>query len=313
VGSQDYLSSQSDVFGNVSSLGAVGWNKYRPGQPGAGAAQFLAEISQVPRMLKTTAFGFKDAYERRFGHNPRRDAKKAADHWLNHQYGWIPFVSDLQDFSKTWKQSDSMIKQLRQDNDQWIKRSGSVRVDRDVEVLEEKDGENFHYPDLSMSSRLNPQYPYRGWWRIARTKSQDAWFTARFKYHIPDIQSVNWERKARAKLYGLDLTPSLVWELTPWSWLVDWGSNVGDVFANMDNQLADNLVAKYAYISGRTTTRVDVTSHMPFVKPLTNTWSYQIQRRQRVAANPFGFGLTGDDLTARQFSILGALGITRMF
>ena len=41
-------------------------------------------------------------------------------------------------------------------------------------------------------------------------------------------------------------------------------------------------------------------------------WYAQVERKQRSVGSPFGFGLSPGDFSARQWSILAALGLTRM-
>jgi hypothetical protein len=103
--------------------------------------------------------------------------------------------------------------------------------------------------------------------------------------------------------------------LTPWSWLSDWVTNIGDVMASMSSIMFDNLCAKYAYVMGTTSQRVDYEGRNNYklpTGPMTETWYAEYIRKSRVAASPFGFGLTNSDFTARQWSILAALGLSRL-
>lgn len=303
-------------WGDVSAYGPVGWKRFRPGRNTADAGIFIGEARDIPRMLRTTARGFYEAYKRRFGRNPKGNLKKAADHWLNHQFGWMPFVSDLRRFYRTWFNADRVIRQLVEQNGQWQRRFGTVLTDQDQSVVYDRSigsamGHSLlpalgdpYYPDP------NPGY---GRETLTRVTSQRVWFVGRFRYYIPNIQSVQWKKAAVQRLFGLELTPSLVWELTPWSWLVDWFTNVGDVLDNISNPgLAENLAAKYAYVMGETRCELDLTVRLNTISPVTAIFNYSLSRKVRMEANPFGFGLTWEGLTPKQWSILGALGITRM-
>jgi hypothetical protein len=104
-----------------------------------------------------------------------------------------------------------------------------------------------------------------------------------------------------------------VWELTPWSWLADWFTNVGDVVANMSTGYAENLAAQYAYVMG--TTQISTcwdTSLNTKQGVIHNSSGYTETYKHRVGASPFGFGLTSNDFSARQWSILAALGLSRL-
>jgi hypothetical protein len=117
------------------------------------------------------------------------------------------------------------------------------------------------------------------------------------------------------KILGLSLTPDIVWNLTPWSWAVDWFSNTGDVISNLTDWATDGLVLRYGYVMEHTITSdtytysgntglIDGNVRVP---PLTLVTETKIRRR----ANPFGFGITWDGLSPRQLAITAALGLTR--
>jgi len=302
------------TWGDFSAEGARGWAKFRPAQPEADLAVFIGELSDTPRMLKTTAQFFYDGYRRRFGRNPKGAAKKAADYWLTTQFGWRPFLRDLRSFYKVWKHADQMVNQIRRDNGQWIRRRGSLITDEKVDVI-------LKYGPSSLGT-LYPSFIRPNFYRInaaggqiiRRVTRSKAWFEAAFRYYIPNIESVEWSKTAVSKLYGMDVTPSVVWNLIPWSWLVDWFTNVGSVITNLDNGLAKNLAAKYAYVMGTQETKISIETNVNYVfhGPVTYVHETLISRKTRTQANPFGFGLSWSTLTPRQWSILGALGISRM-
>jgi len=117
------------------------------------------------------------------------------------------------------------------------------------------------------------------------------------------------------KLLGLPLTPDVVWELTPWSWAIDWFSNAGSVISNVSAFKLGGLVMRYGYIMEETTITdtysmasagfLDDTGPVP-----PSTITYTVKRRRE--ANPFGFGLSWDGLSPSQMLITAALGITRL-
>jgi hypothetical protein len=115
------------------------------------------------------------------------------------------------------------------------------------------------------------------------------------------------------ELYGLKPNPALIWELTPWSWLVDWCSNVGDIISSMDTGWAENLAAKYAFVM-KSHTEMYVSSSTVHLRDgdISDAWTFPYEWKSREGASPFGFGLTGLDFSDRQWSILSTLGISRL-
>jgi hypothetical protein len=305
----DFNSSTSDMD-YASQLGAKGWNKFRPTRSGADLGVFLGEIHEVPRMLKTSAKGFADLWRSMGGHRSNFAPKKLANHWLNHQFGWLPFLADLRDLYKTTKSLDSKLKQLRRDNGRWIRRRGTIGMESESEVLTEQDTSCGLYP---IASSYLYSYPY-GSSRVTKNFSRHSWFSGAFRYWIPaKPDSWYWNARAIAMLYGVMPSPSLVWELTPWSWLIDWCADVGDAINNMDSIMFDNLCAKYAYVMCHTIRNITYSGQNNFLTgPISATASMNLESKSRVGASPFGFGLTGGDFSSRQWSILGALGLSRL-
>lgn len=312
--SQDPQPRSSDgahTWGDVSSYGPTAWKKYRPGKSVADAGVFIGEIRDVPKMLRKSARYFRDLWVAKWGRTPRKKFRSAADQWLNTQFGWLPFLSDLRKFYQAYRDTERIIAQIRCDNGQWIKRGGTVDQQEESEVVLKETEAHMSHPALIPQFYAGP--PSGSWYQLTKSSGQKVWFEGRFRYWIPDTTSVAWNARAIAEIYGIYPNPALLWELTPWSWLVDWGTNVGDVFSNLDTGLAENLAAKYAYVMGTKYTKYTLESKPCFATGYspTHTWVYELTRKTRVQANPFGFGLTDLDLTARQWSILGALGITR--
>lgn len=298
-------------YDDVSDYGAAGWNRFRPTKSGADLGVFLGEIKEVPRMLRTTARGFKDIWKSMGGSPTGFGPKSVANHWLNTQFGWFPFLGELRDFYRSCANLDKALKQLRRDNGRWVRRGGVITGDVDSEVVYEQETSSGLWP--SPSTSLFTGSPY-GSGSTVRTVERKIWFEGAFRYWIPGKPgSLRWNANAVSLIFGLRPSPSLVWELTPWSWLIDWVSDVGDAIANLSSIHFDNLCAKYAYCMGHTTVKTVYTGKANYLTgPATASWSYSLDCKTRVEASPFGFGLTSLEFSTRQWSILAALGITRI-
>lgn len=301
------------TWGEISSYGPLGWNKFRPGQSIADLAVFLGEIKEVPRMLMTTANSFYTAYTGQFKRawSPKKRIKVAAENWLNTQYGWLPFIRDLRNFYKAWKVMDDWYNQLVRDNGQWVRRRGTVTKYTKKEVVWESSSQHMSHPNLSGHPAWYP-YGTQGSSRLVRYTQLKVWFEAAFRYYVPDIGSVKFKRRAIQHLFGANVTPLVVWELIPWSWLVDWYAKVGELLLRADTGLLNNLAAKYAYVMGKTLESVSVISKPAFASRPTHTWTHSVQRKSRKEGGHFGFNLLDRDLSAKQWMILGSLGATRL-
>jgi hypothetical protein len=150
-------------------------------------------------------------------------------------------------------------------------------------------------------------------------------FSGGFRFYYPDISTAlddlaEFEHKANL-LLGTRLDPEVLWNLQPWTWLVDWFVNFGDVLGNLSAIISDGLVMQYGYIMQENVISKEVTlprglwvrnsiSASVFTqKPVTVTLDYH--SKVRVKASPFGFGLTPEMFSPQQWAILAALGISR--
>jgi hypothetical protein len=122
-------------------------------------------------------------------------------------------------------------------------------------------------------------------------------------------------------LMQINITPSTLWQLTPWSWLTDWFADLGGSVASMEAAVSNRVLSTYLYAMEHTETSVD--SSLAAIRPRLAGWAYYgpssyhqrltYTRKRRIRANPFGFtGSSSTHLTGEQGAILGALGLTRL-
>jgi hypothetical protein len=123
----------------------------------------------------------------------------------------------------------------------------------------------------------------------------------------------------------LGARPSIetLWNLAPWSWLSDWWLDIGTVISNARLLGEDGQVLRYGYLMKhskvRSTYRLNTGVEMyytftggtkpAYTGPITNIVTRET--KERVKATPYGFGITLASLSAKQWAILGALGLTR--
>lgn len=116
-------------------------------------------------------------------------------------------------------------------------------------------------------------------------------------------------------LYGVRVTPSTVWNLMPWSWLIDWATGFSSVLDYVTDRSFNNLTAKYAYAMKQTSTTI-VHNHVARLVdgPVYMSWEQAIDSKCRQEASPFGFDLVKDDIIDNplRVAILSALGIGRL-
>jgi hypothetical protein len=123
-----------------------------------------------------------------------------------------------------------------------------------------------------------------------------------------------------AKRMGVIDDPEMIWDLTPYSWLVDWFTTMGESIANANvySPLSGKYNVDYAYVTTRQTTSYERTLlRVPsagWVRSLSVTSARGEQitvAKWRDRATPFGFGTQLGSLSASQFAILVALGFAK--
>lgn len=244
-----------------------------------------------------------------FGMRDRADlARRAGGEFLNIEFGWLPLVADVRAFADSIKRSREIIDQYMRDSGKKIRRRYTpLPVTQSVSVFQGTglvQGQNILAPNST----------------VTRTEDARYWFSGAFRYHIP-IGDGFYDRLRRyealsARLFDTRLTPELLWNLAPWSWAVDWFTNVGDVIHNISRLGSDGLVMQYGYAMRHQRVAEYHRGSYKF-SDSKGTHSGTVARsigsewKQRVAANPYGFGIDDTSLTATQLAILAALGLTR--
>jgi hypothetical protein len=234
------------------------------------------------------------------------------------EFGWKPFISDLRRLWSSIGKIDDQIAQLKRDNGRWIRRSGTY--------LETKEDVTSPITD----SLITPLNAYTAASTLLTQKykrvqsSERVWFSGKFRYYIPGLDDPRWGKWTAIKhLWDLDIGPEQVYELIPFSWLVDWFSNLGSLISNLASITEDNLVAQYAYVMRSTmvtttytctlrTSLFDRDQGKYLFKYYPLSASKVESTKDRCVASPFGFNIELPDFSTWQLSILAALGISRL-
>lgn len=314
------------VAGSCSKVYA----RLKPKLEHAGLAVALLESRDMPGMLKTTARGFHDAWSlmgggikgsRFSGMKP----KNLADQFLNHQFGWRPFLNDLRQIHDTYQNSKKYIDEITRNNNTWVRRARTIsHVDSEVRVSRNA-GLWFEPWHSNMNSMCTP-VSIPGLGSVSQYVDYFEQFTTRewavgsFKFYRPEFDrslssyDTDWYTMQRyLKLYGMQCNPSTIWKATPWSWLIDWFSNVGDLVQRVTDVADDQVASRYMYLMQHHVRKFTARGQIFFTDGATNLeWSRIAEIKQRSRAyNPYNFCLAWKDTTPRQLAILASLGISR--
>jgi hypothetical protein len=316
-------------FPDLGSYGSEAFVRLRPQIEQAGLMVALREAKDIPRMLKTTAQSFKDLYIDMGGSKTSKvlHPKSVSDNWLNHHFGWVPFINDIVKFQDVYQNSEKYIEQLSRDNNSWIKRTRVLDNVESVQRVKLGGASSGSQPDIKLfpwSMCRNQTVPGLGvtgsWYTIDEVITTRTWATGRVKYYRPEFDmtlsdySSQWnDLQRRLKVYGAELSPINLYKSTPWTWLIDWFSNVGDQIDLANSIALDGYAWKYLYVMRHAVRQLVLTSTIYYwANTLSLQWIRSIETKQRQGAtSPFGFSLLGKDISAKQWSILAALGLSR--
>ncbi len=296
----DPMHSPSDLV----ALGTTAISNTIPTNPVVDASVSIAELLRegIPNLLN-----LQDLQER------LSILKFAGSNYLNWEFGWKPLVSDLQKAAKAISDTEKTLLQLQRDSGKRVRRK--FRFHDAVNTSTSVSGNPGTLMFESVPLTLMGQSSHT-------TTAKDVhktWFSGSYTFDFePDRLSELSRIATQARLlYGLELNPEVLWNLAPWSWLVDWFLNVGPVLHNMSAFTQDGLVLHYGYLMHHAV-RSNTYSASGFTFPKGGDFpfksiatTFDVESKRRVRATPYGFGLVFDSFSVRQLAILTALGLTR--
>jgi len=258
--------------------------------------------------------------------NLRQLGARGGAEYLNAVFGWAPMVSDVLKICRAIVNSEQIIKQYVRDAGRnvhrtWrsdpIKTSSTSTLSNVQWQMPAAYNGNDPQSDLMRNGSGSMIGGTTGNLRVTENLSYDYWFSGSWTYYL-DGDSNLFEKLARHvkladKVLGTNVTLETLYEIAPWSWLVDWFVNIGDIISVNNALASDSLVLRYGYLTRKTIVeRIYQSDGVQFpafhTGPITVTIHTKDVERRR--ANPYGFGINWSTLSVQQLAILAALGMT---
>ena len=224
-----------------------------------------------------------------------------ASYHLSFTFGWIPLISDLRRLADFANQTDKVLarleklysgKGLRRRLEKGLGSDTKESVTNNI-AIESAHGEVF--------------FCSRKTFTTARR-----WATVRWRpTTVPkrSLHSEYYRRLALRTALGLNLQTVYLWNAVPWSWLVDWFTNVGDYLSTHSNVIPAVSGPVNLMTYTKTTAVFTRTDNLKTVIGGEGVWIHESKIRTigtsgtLVTELPF--------LDARKLSILAALAIQR--
>ncbi len=307
---------------NSSYWGARLISQTVPTNPVANVAQSLAELLREGITLPSTQF--TQALKQRSGL-----LRNVGSEYLNVQFGWAPLINDMKNVFKAILQSKLLLENLERNSGLDVRRKRSLdpvvltNVNTVVAPLRRwrppTAGSTTIYDALYKGYPAGPIQDFGSLERTDLIQEQYS-FSGAYSYYFengkdPISRLKGYEQRINALLGIRVLTPEVLWELAPWSWLADYFADFGHLASNVTRFASDGLVMKYGYLMRHTISKRVYTQNgvgfnsNPYTVPFSVT--LKLERKERVRATPFGFGLNPSVFTTRQWAILAALGLTK--
>jgi len=272
-------------------LGSTAISRVAPVVPKAGLSVFLGELREgIPRLARK----FYDL---------ESSANSVSGNYLAYQFGAKPFIRDIKSITGTILNMDRELARLENQSGDLLHRKYS---------FEDTSSEQFVSASTvnawpGAPSNVHPGTGLRTEYLLTKEKT---WFTGAFSFWFPHVRQGLDELKTYLDVLGAGVNVDTLYNLTPYSWLADWFGNFGDVLFNLSYLQTNSQVVNYGYLMRQST----VTRRFEWQGGTTaagrfSSQDFTVERKMRIKASPFGFGLTDKDLTPFQWSILAALGI----
>jgi len=281
------------------------------------AALFLGELREgLPRLVPELLQGSAGIL------------KRAGSDYLNVEFGWKPLISDLQNAGRALLGATDMLSRegtrvhrryslppLREFGDQTLSGTASILIGNTKGVLTNQIGSETGFGTTTSSTMSATGH-------LSKSRSSRRWFEGEFSSFYPLGFDPTDYMQRLSVLLNPKITPSTLWELAPWSWLVDWNLRIGDTIRANEMNANDLLVMHYGYAMEHTVYTTEVSWRATAGTTGTTKWDglpikggyfSTTQYKRRLRANPYGFRVGGSgSLTGGQAAILGALGLTKL-
>lgn len=296
-------------------------------EKGASAVAFCAPANPLSQLTSSLGELFREGLP----HLPQvatwrgrtqRILKAPAGEFLNLEFGWLPLKAEIGKSAELVSKFAKLCEQYKRDEGRLVRRQ--FHFDRESSSTSSVLTSNVAPkigPAAWNTSGIEFDTASKGTTTVQTTDERKTWFSGAFRYYIRDsiiekvIHAASGADDFTSKLVGGSLTPELLWELAPWSWAIDYFSNAQEVITNLQRMELEGLFMPYGYVMDENIRTVSYSWGKTSNGKLDlSSPDFQVvyRRKDRVKANPFGFGVSWDDLSPTQLAILAAVGITRL-
>lgn len=331
------LISTNPVIPSIAGLGSKAWNLTRPNLEQMSSFQDVFESNEIPGQFTGTrdfvhhareiSQDWKNKYLADMGTHVRgtdRITAAISREWLNANFGWLPFLRSIYDLSQIIGNFRNLVVKFTKLNGRPFRiRKNLVNGDpSEVELSSTSYAPN----SISYALPVFPQSfptkyfaatPHYSLTEVTRLRQ---WGVGKWTYYRPEFDAAQPgfysafnKMKQALTLTGLRITPTALYNVIPWTWLLDWVTNVGDYIDELTGIWEDQIVNHYCFVMQSKEVQRRFVVFLPFHdSPLNLTFTRLRSSKERgKGSSPFGFDLDVSNLSMRQLSILAAIKTSR--
>jgi hypothetical protein len=211
-----YNPPNRSLYSYCPTITPVNWNYWKtkalanmnPNAPVVDTPLFIFEFKDFPQMLKNLG----DILGKRM----KPDAIPGG--YLAYSFGWKPLVADLLALFDIQKSISDRLAYLKR-----LEYGGHIRRSLGGGIVQHSIQAN-GYSAVSSGTMTAVKAD------IELLEEQKVWFTANAKLLDPLPLLLSEQQNLSTDIVlGLNVDPSTLWNMIPWSWLIDYFSNIGDV------------------------------------------------------------------------------------
>lgn len=278
-------------LGNMAELVTAAYAHSNPNTPVVDGPLFLFELRELPRMIRDLG----DILLRR----ARDPADIVGGAFLAYQFGWKPLYSDMLSLLNLQQSLENRLSYF-------AKLGQGKRIKR---TLQTSSWTGSVYRNNILGEEWKAQYEAYAWVDVKPIYDRKVWYSLSIKDPalLPQLRS---RREEINHLLGLHRSQaaslSRLWNMVPWTWLIDWFSSYGDWLQAIDGHWSYNV--RDMCVMCETSFREEVTNQSTNLShPITGTGKSGIAKQREVATSlPFP-RLSFPALSGRQVGILSAL------
>jgi hypothetical protein len=265
-----------------------------PNVPHVSVPTVIGELKDLPSLIKVRGDGF---------------LKKVAQAHLSWRWALRPMLSDLRKLCNFARAFDNRLMELYSLRDGRVMRRRCHLGNAKARTTNETN----HWFHAGYGVLLQGTFQ--------RFYTKEVWGTAQWKLDpdsvLPQLGFGPLSNLANRLNYGITSHEALAaaWELTPWSWLADWFSNIGDVIAATNNSVALHWqkICVMRYMTEVSDAKVDRSISTPWIT-LDSDYVLRYERKERFPCFPvlpFPFP-TLPIIDGGKMSILASLAALRL-